>query len=524
MCEGVAGHFPYPKYRPGQLDLVKTICESIQSGGIHAIEAPNGIGKTSSILTNVAYYVKEGLVDGFIYLVRTHRQIDRVLDELPHFNLKVAPLRGKGELCLMGFAKEEVYEACNEVRRSGRCKFSRYVDDKAPLRVQELIERSLQLKTCPYYWSLRRLGYSELVVAPINYLLEEEPWRMLSEWLKGRDIVLVVDEAHNLSRHLISSQVRRIDLNLTIYEEIRKAGVDFIEVPKDYAQKALGLEVEGRLFVDGDGNSLTLLDLPDKRERLRSFYAAILVSGTWGPDRLVSREVGVRLKVKRISPDWGSNAIVLVTEDLTTRYSERERSLKMIYEMVVGVVNSIEGNVGVFTPSYDIINYFREMGLEDHVNKPVYYENDSNNSVEEFKSMADKGGAVLLGVQSGRISEGVDFPGNEMIASVVVGLQLPRPGLEQRLRRVVELNLFGESGEIELLHAVRSASQAAGRCVRGPEDAGFIVLADYRFLMDNVRPMLPYWMLRKMTPVSSKEVPKLAKSFNRLIGNVQTGP
>ncbi len=524
MCEGVTSHFPYPKYRPGQLDLIRIICESIQDKGIHAIEAPNGIGKTSSILTNVAYYVKRGLIDGFVYLVRTHRQIERVLDELSHFNLKVAPLRGKGELCLMGFAKDEVYEACNTAKRSGECPFNRQVDyEGAPLRLQELVKRSLLLKTCPYYWSLRRLRQAELVIAPINYLLEEEPWKVLSGWLEGREVVLVVDEAHNLSRHLIGSQVRRLDLDFLISEEIKKAGVDFIEIPRKYAQEALGLKLNGRIFVDSEGNALILSDMPDRRDRLRSFYATILVSGTWGPDRLVSKEVGVRLSVKRVTPDWGSKVRVLVTEDLTTKYSERKYSLRMIYEMLVGVINSLEGNVGVFTPSYDMLEYFREMGLEDHVDKPVYFENDSY-SLEEFKSMADRGGAVLLGVQSGRISEGVDFPGNEMIASIVVGLQLPKPGLEQKLRRFVELSLFGEDREIELLHAVRAASQAAGRCVRGPDDVGFIVLADYRFLIDRVRSMLPYWILSKMTPVTSEEVPKLAKSFKRLIRNVRSRP
>jgi DNA excision repair protein ERCC-2 len=39
---------------------------------------------------------------------------------------------------------------------------------------------------------------------------------------------------------------------------------------------------------------------------------------------------------------------------------------------------------------------------------------ENEKMVAEFKACADGDGAVLLGVQGGRSSEGVDFPGNQM--------------------------------------------------------------------------------------------------------------
>ena len=54
--------------------------------------------------------------------------------------------------------------------------------------------------------------------------------------------------------------------------------------------------------------------------------------------------------------------------------------------------------------------------------------------VPDFKACGDKGGAVFLGVQGGRTSEGVDFPGNQMNSVIVVGVPYaePTPGFKPK--------------------------------------------------------------------------------------------
>ena len=47
--------------------------------------------------------------------------------------------------------------------------------------------------------------------------------------------------------------------------------------------------------------------------------------------------------------------------------------------------------------------------------------------VQDFKARGDHGGAVFLGVQGGRTSEGVDFPGNQMNSVLVVGVPYAEP-------------------------------------------------------------------------------------------------
>ncbi len=529
MCEGIEKHFPYIDFRIGQLDLIKEICRSIESGGVQAIEAPNGIGKTVSILTNVSYFI-ERYNYKFVYLVRTHRQIERVLEELSNFSLRVAPIRGKGELCTLGLPAEEVYKRCGELRRKGLCYLwnnSFKIREDPPLTIIDLIQTSKSKGVCPYFWSIRRLRDADLVVAPLNYLLDSDPWKILSDWLSKNETVLIVDEAHNLSKHMVDQRIKVLNSEYeAIAEKLSLAGVDFIEIPREYATERMNVE-DGvsRLFVDKEGKLILITKLEDPRSRFVLFRSVILLSGTWGPDRLVRKEIGrAKLIVKRISPNWGSGATVLVTEDITTKYLERDKGLELAFNMILGVSNALSGNLGVFVTSYEVMKYFREMGFHEKINKPVYYEDQYNESMlSEFRSMANRGGAVLFGVQSGRLSEGEDFPRGEMISSIVLGLQLPKPDVIQKIRRAVEIELFGEARGIELLNAVRAAAQAAGRCIRGPEDVGFIVLADYRFLEGRVREMMPYWISGKMIPVESGKVPELARKFSRSIVDVQAG-
>jgi DNA excision repair protein ERCC-2 len=52
---------------------------------------------------------------------------------------------------------------------------------------------------------------------------------------------------------------------------------------------------------------------------------------------------------------------------------------------------------------------------------------ENEKMVDEFKACAQRDGAVLLGVQGGRSSEGVDFPGDEMNSVVIVGMPYAEP-------------------------------------------------------------------------------------------------
>jgi DNA excision repair protein ERCC-2 len=116
--------------------------------------------------------------------------------------------------------------------------------------------------------------------------------------------------------------------------------------------------------------------------------------------------------------------------------------------------------------------------------------------VAEFKAYAKRGGAVLLGVQGGRTSEGVDFPGDEMNSVAIVGLPYaePTPKVKAQID-YFEKRFPGYGREYGyVVPAMKRAAQGAGRPIRTLEDKGAMVFLDYRFATPYCRGFLPSWI------------------------------
>jgi DNA excision repair protein ERCC-2 len=166
------------------------------------------------------------------------------------------------------------------------------------------------------------------------------------------------------------------------------------------------------------------------------------------------------------------------------------------------VAENTPTNTGVFAASFEVLNQILSEGLEDALGKPLFHEKREMTSeqnekmVSNFKACGGKGGAVYLGVQGGRTSEGVDFPGNQMDSVVVVGVPYAEP--TPRVKSQIEyydkcFPGFGrEYGYV--LPAMKKASQAAGRTIRTLEDRGAIVFLDYRFATSYCRGFIPSWI------------------------------
>jgi DNA excision repair protein ERCC-2 len=120
--------------------------------------------------------------------------------------------------------------------------------------------------------------------------------------------------------------------------------------------------------------------------------------------------------------------------------------------------------------------------------------------IHKFKSHAKRGGAVLLGVQGGRSSEGADYPGDEMNAVAVVGVPYaePTPKVKAQIRYFEER--FPEHGREYgyVVPALKKAAQAAGRPIRTLEDRGAIVFFDQRYATSFCQRYLPVWLRKGM--------------------------
>jgi DNA excision repair protein ERCC-2 len=101
--------------------------------------------------------------------------------------------------------------------------------------------------------------------------------------------------------------------------------------------------------------------------------------------------------------------------------------------------------------------------------------------VEDFKSYRPKG--VLMATAQGRVSEGLDFPDEELEMVLVVGIPYAPPSISHDALKSWCQSRFGEWKGIEYavkVPAYRKMAQAIGRLIRTETDVGAAVILDRR--------------------------------------------
>lgn len=160
--------FPYPSYRPGQEEMLRTAAESAKSGGVLLIDAPTGSGK-SSVVSALLSERGDRLV---IVAVRTISQLATYVRELDlirkkQSGLKYSYLVGKGSLCpLGGFG--DVYRKCESVKAFSTSLMKERADRGAmdpardPFILQQIKKNDPDHPLiCPFYIRSRTAIYSE---------------------------------------------------------------------------------------------------------------------------------------------------------------------------------------------------------------------------------------------------------------------------------------------------------------------------------------------------------------------------
>jgi len=246
-------------------------------------------------------------------------------------------------------------------------------------------------------------------------------------------------------------------------------------------------------------------------------YSTICMSGTLEPLESYARitrllETTVCRAVP--SPFPKEHILALVCCGVTTAMKQRTVGMyRKMVKRIAEVVRYTPANVGVFTASYKVLEKLLDAGLKNAVDKSVFAEYRGMSSRENdllvgrFKSYAKRGGAVLLGVQGGRSSEGADYPGDQMNSVVAVGVPYaePTPRIEKQIQYYE--GCFPRHGRHYgyVLPALKKASQTAGRPIRTLKDRGAIIFLDYRFATNYCSQFLPSWISREMKTLPDED-------------------
>lgn len=184
------------------------------------------------------------------------------------------------------------------------------------------------------------------------------------------------------------------------------------------------------------------------------------------------------------SPFPSENKELLYVEGITTRYEELQRSGEMkdkLKKEILGIIENVDRNTVIFFPSYRLMEEITRR-IENNGKKLFFEEQgmDQPQLMETVNKFKEEGG-VLFSVIGGRISEGMDFPGDQLEVAVVVGIPYPKPTARQKgLKHYYDMK-FNKGWEYTVkAPAVRKILQATGRLIRSEKDVGVSVILDER--------------------------------------------
>lgn len=611
----IARYFPYAEVRPYQDDFMETVCEAVEEGRSVLIEGSNGLGKTVAALSACLPKAIDRKLK-VLYVARTHRQHDRVIEELKAISKesRVAgiSIRARHEMCLNNLITRHpldtraAMEICELLKAQHRCPYYESIEDKedecfeiqqqmalSPCTASEVLRICRRRGFCPY--ELVKASITDMDVIVMSYLYVFDP-AIRNVFLRNlgaplTKTILIVDEAHNLPETAVDiassslsiftlkqaeAEAKRLDhkdiaqFAKTVKSEIEemtekigkqtvvppefltelvqeKAGID---EPKKFFEHlhATGVSIKRNLLIEGkyprsfihgtgyfmlrwletaeDQSFINMISRYNSKQGLPTakleivaldpskitvpvfsqVRSTVAMSGTLQPLEAYIRITKLpENTVQKVvpSPFPKEHVLALISSGVTTAMEKRTPEMyRKIIKRLSEIARNTPANTGIFVPSFEVLGALLAEGLKKALDKPLFCEYRSMDSREnekmiaEFKTCSKNGGAVLLGAQGGRSSEGVDFPGDEMNSVAIVGLPYAEPTPKVRAQINYFERLFPGFGREYgyVLPAMKKACQAAGRPIRTLEDRGAIVFLDYRFASDYCRSFIPPWI------------------------------
>lgn len=626
--------FPY-NLRENQKNIMQDIEYALKLKNHLVFESGTGSGKTICVLCSTLRYALDNQ-KRIIYTTRTNAQQQQVIFELREIRKKTRDnrifgigMQGRANMCILAKndsemsngTSEELSKFCTNQKKlvlsnkkNHGCEYYRnFISDKTKVEkilvwtreklptAEELIEYCERNKVCPYELNKKLINEAQAIIIPYIYVFDKSIRIMLLEWLSisEEDIILVVDEAHNLPdylRDLYSTQLSvwmlnscimeaekvgnpsiangtitvsqfceilidiindlrdtyvfnilenglrktnqvkndafipsheleseilfRLKITSKTFDEIISDLIAYGDKIQDYRQKEgklprsyihkLGVFLEFwtvievnkyiKLIVDSANSKnprieAYCLDPSIGTSIIKDFHSTIHMSGTLKPIEEYRDSLGLSKDTKLTyypSPFSIENRRIFFTRDVTTRYEDIAKDKKIIsriWQYIDKICNTFPKNSMVFFPSFNVLNMFRNHGYFKDIERCLYVEDQSMSQanlidlVTDFKRSGTENGncATLFSVIGGRISEGMDFPAEQLEIAVIVGIPYPKPTARQRgLQRYYDLR-FNKGWEYTVnAPAARKLMQSIGRLIRDENDRGVAIILDKR--------------------------------------------
>jgi DNA excision repair protein ERCC-2 len=233
-------YFPFENVRSEQEKLVKDAVDCFEKGECLIVHAPTGLGKTvSSIAPAISYAIEQEKKVFFLTPKISQHEIAletvRLMNEKFDLDIKAIDLVGKKQMCLEPFISEMsvgFYEACSKKKEKGECLFYENARGSTPKkriiakRKREAFRGEYNRSyssmkalcstrdVCPYEITTSMIKDADVIIGDYSHLFSDD----IREAVLGpsgvelSDVLVVVDEAHNLASRLRDMNAGQIDL------------------------------------------------------------------------------------------------------------------------------------------------------------------------------------------------------------------------------------------------------------------------------------------------------------------------
>ena len=223
----------------------------------------------------------------------------------------------------------------------------------------------------------------------------------------------------------------------------------------------------------------------------QTFHSSLHMSGTLEPLSEYRDCLGLENAVlcSYPSPFDPANLLMLYHPSLTTKYTHFAGNPKMIEayrKEISDLLAAHKKNTMIFFPSF---RSMKLLGPEENTGMPenyrrIFFETSGTTQKElldQVHSFKGTPGGVYCSVMGGRVSEGMDFPGETLELALLVGLPFPKPTARSRgLKRYYDIKTGNGWLFAVMSPTIRKTLQCMGRLIRSKDDRGCAVILDFR--------------------------------------------
>jgi DNA excision repair protein ERCC-2 len=253
------------------------------------------------------------------------------------------------------------------------------------------------------------------------------------------------------------------------------------------------------------------IDPSDIVQFMQEQKGAVHMSGTLQPLEQYYKIMGLpKTTLARTypSPFPKENRPVVYVDDVTTKYDKRDpQMMARIERRISELCNAVNKNTLVLFSSYKMMKDMRP-ALQDNIKKALFWEESGQQkrTMRALEAFRRGSNGVFFSVMGGSVAEGMDFPGEELCFTIIVGIPFPPPSLEVKaMSEMFDLRYGPRMGwkYTNEVPAIRKMRQAIGRMIRNETDYGMGVILDSRASEYQ----------RQLEAVLSKDPVKDAKEF-----------